>query len=121
MIKTKEGRTKLKGAANMLAADLSCIVKAMRGALSQHMSAEKADELIDHAVKRGMWDDDEVLFGTLEEISKVLGAALEQLIAKGVSCEEDECDCCECAVDCAEAGCGEQRAEVVAPYKEEQE
>ena len=107
MIKTKEGTTKIKGTEAEIRADLAVILAAAREAFAEKRSLEEADAFIDEALMRSRMKNEDVLFGTLEEISKILNLALDELKAKGVEADEEECDCCECNVDCAEAGCKE--------------
>lgn len=118
MIRTKKGTTRMKGTVMELTADLSCIVKSLRDTLSKDMSIDAVDARIDWAVACARKTDDEKAREALKAVSKLLSKVVESI---GTDAEDTEksCDCRECNVDCAEAGCKDEQAdEAAAPCEE---
>ena len=60
MIKTKNGKTELKGNIITLKCDISTIIKAAREAFFQNMSQEEADECVRDAIRKGFMTKEEL-------------------------------------------------------------
>ena len=84
MIKTENGKLRIKGDICEIKADLSLIIHELyHNVLTQHMSQEEAKEEIMESVELGFLNHTEAAEATLDELMELLKDIAESLKEKG--------------------------------------
>lgn len=71
MIETKHGDTTIKGTAEELCAEFSCITEALNSAFSDKLGADVSKELLEIAYRDGFKSDGEIMSEIAAELDKL--------------------------------------------------